>query len=410
MTRIIVASILCIVLVVPLRAEDLSIASLKPPAQQIPPDFFGMHFHHVGGTTPWPEVPVAQWRLWDTHVAWPDLEPTKNHWRFQTLDAYIALANQHHVGLILPLGLSPSWASARPFEKSTYQPGFAAEPRNIEDWRTYVRTVVRHCAGRVQAYEIWNEPNLKLFWTGTVDQMIDLTREASLIIRSVDPNAIIVSPSATQDRGADWLAEFLRKGGGEFVDVIGYHLYVAPKPPEATVVLAATVKRIMQVSGVGDKPLWNTEAGWFLPKPFPNDLAAAYLVRDYIVNWAAGVQRLYWYAWDNHGWVSLETTENDSETLKPAGQAYAVVARWLVGTRMLGCSVDEDQTWTCEFDREGNRQRILWNVVGSREIRLPHEWRVQSKQLVTGEQGPLNGDAVAIGTAPVLLLSSKQNI
>jgi hypothetical protein len=362
-----------------------------------------MHFHHVGGTTPWPEIPVAQWRLWDAYVAWPNLEPTKDRWRFQTLDAYIALAGLHHVGLVLPLGLSPAWASARPLEKSTYQLGAAAEPRDIEDWRTYVRTVARHCAGKIQAYEIWNEPNLKQFWSGTVDQMVQLTREAALIIRTVDPQAIIVSPAATQDRGTDWLAEFLKKGGGDFVDVIGYHLYVAPQTPEATMALVSTVKRLMQESGQSQKPIWNTETGWFLPKPFPPDLAAAYLVREFILTWATGVQRLYWYAWDNHGWVSLETTDRDSSTLKPAGQAYAVAFRWLVGSRMLGCSADEEQTWTCELDRDGNRQRILWNVAGPRTITLPSDWHAQSKETVLAGRQPVTGGNLVIGPEPVLV-------
>ena len=401
--RLAIALILSTALSTASLAEDRRTISLTPPSQPVPADLFGMHFHHVGGTTPWPDVPVAQWRLWDAYVAWPNLEPSKGRWQFRTLDAYIALAGQHHVGLVLPLGLSPGWASARPVEKSTYQPGAAAEPRDIEDWRTYVRTVARHCAGRVQAYEIWNEPNLKQFWSGSVDQMVQLTREAALIIRSVDPQAIIVSPAATQDRGTDWLAEFLKKGGGDFVDVIGYHLYVAPQTPEATIALVSTVKRLMRESGQAQKPIWNTETGWFLPKPFPQDIAAAYVIREFVLSWATGVQRLYWYAWDNHGWVSLETTEKDSTALKPAGQAYAVAFRWLVGSRMLGCSADEEQTWICDLDRDGTRQRILWNVAGPRTIRLPADWHAQSEETILGGRQPLTGTDLAIEPEPVLV-------
>jgi hypothetical protein len=379
-------------------------SSGPPPASVIPAELFGMHFHHLGGTTPWPVAPVAEWRLWDAYVAWPNLQPAKNRWRFELLDHYVAMAAEHNVGLLLPLGLSPAWASARPLEKSTYAPGFAAEPRDIEDWRTYVRTVVQRYKGRIQAYEIWNEPNLKQFWTGSVDQMIVLTAEASRIIRSIDPNALIVSPSATQDRGIAWLSEFLSKGGGTLVDVIGYHLYVAPQPPEGTLALVSSVKQQMLAAGIADKPLWNTEAGWFLPKPFPPELAAAYVIREFVVNWAAGVQRLYWYAWDNHGWVSLETTERDSQTLTPAGDAYAVAFRWLAGSRMQSCSPDKQQTWVCEFERDNHRQWLVWNVSGTRSFQVPAEWRAQSRELATGSREPLGGGVVEIGPTPVLVL------
>jgi hypothetical protein len=398
---------LAALLAVPSTLQLNSAATLNPPTTVIPAELFGMHFHRLGATTAWPAAPIAEWRLWDASVAWPNLEPSKNHWRFEMLDHYVAMAAEHHVGLLLPLGLSPAWASARPLEKSTYAPGFAAEPRDLEDWRTYVRTVAQRYKGHIHAYEIWNEPNLKLFWTGTVDQMIALTAEASRIIRSIDPQALIVSPSATQDRGIPWLTDFLSKGGGTLVDVIGYHLYVAPQPPEATIALVSQVKQAMLAAGIANKPIWNTEAGWFLPKPFPADLAAAYVVREFVVNWAAGVQRLYWYAWDNHGWVSLETTERNSQTLTAAGDAYAVAYRWLNGNRMLACASDSQQTWTCAFERDGHRQWIVWNESSSRNFHVPTEWHAQSRELVSGLREPLHIDMLEIGPTPILVLSAS---
>lgn len=382
----------------------LNSANLAP----IPADFFGMHFHHIGSTTPWPDIPIHQWRLWDAYVAWPNLEPLKGQWRFQTLDKYVAIASQHNVGLLLPLGLSPGWASARPQEKSTYQPGGAAEPRNLDDWRTYVGTVARRYKGKIQAYEIWNEPNLKPFYSGTVDQMITLTREASQIIRQVDPDALIVSPSPTQDKGVPWLTEFLLKGGGAFVDVIGFHFYVAPQPPEATLPLVSSVRRAMSESGVGEKPLWNTETGWFLPKPFPQDLAAAYVVRECIVNWVSGVQRLYWYAWDNHGWVSLETTQKDSSTLTSAGEAFVVAVRWLSGARVLSCNTDSKQRWICQLERGGQKQWILWSAAGQSSYRLPPEWRVKRREEISGSSDSVTTADINVGPSPVLLQSAVQ--
>lgn len=403
--RSVLASALSVVLSAGLLHSAAPVG-ITPPAGPIPAELFGMHFHHIGSTTPWPEVPINQWRLWDAYVAWPNLEPAKGKWRFETLDKYVALAAEHHIGLLLPLGLSPTWASARPQEKSTYQPGGAAEPRSIEDWRAYVGTVVRRYKGRIQAYEIWNEPNLKQFWSGSVDEMITLTREASKIIRGIDPNALIVSPSATQERGVAWLAEFLIKGGGAFVDVIGFHLYVAPQPPEATLSLVSNIRQTMAQGGGGEKPIWNTEAGWFLPKPFPSDLAAAYVVREFIVNWAAGVQRVYWYAWDNHGWVSLETTQTDSRTLTSAGKAYGVAFRWLSGARMVSCKSDPQQRWVCELDRAGHREWILWSVTGEGSFHLPPEWHVNQRELISGTNSPVQTANTEIGPEPVLFSSS----
>jgi hypothetical protein len=193
---------------------------LVPPSQQIPPTLFGMHIHRAGSTTPWPSVPVPARRLWDARVTWPDLEPSKGQWRFGTLDNCLAMAQEHNQDLLMTLGLTPRWASARPQEPSGYQPGFAAEPVDIGDWRAFVTAVTTRYKGRLHYYEIWNEPNLKQFWSGNVDQLLALTREASQIIHNIDPQAIVVSPPATSGYGVKWLTEFLSKGGGQYVDVI----------------------------------------------------------------------------------------------------------------------------------------------------------------------------------------------
>jgi hypothetical protein len=380
---------------------------LVPRTQPIPASLFGMHIHRIGSGTPWPVVPMAGWRLWDAHVTWLDLEPRKGQWRFDTLDKYLSAAEGHHAEVLLVLGLSPRWASARPDEQSVYGPGAAAEPNDLEDWRAYVTAVVNHCGARVRAYEIWNEPNLKPFWSGSTDRLVILTREASQIIRSINPEAIIVSPSATAGYGTKWLAEFLSKGGGQYVDVIGYHFYVNPEPPEAMLPIIQQIRQIMTANGADTKPLWDTEIGWSKPKPFlSEELAAAYLARSYILNWAAGVQRLYWYAWDNHTWVALQTVEDDNQTLKPAGQAYGVIQKWLIGSRMDWCNQDTDHTWKCQLNRNGSPQWIIWNPDETKPFAIPTSWHVNYITALLGQPLLFSGSTVETGPTPSILSQS----
>lgn len=387
----------------PAQAEDNT--HLAAPSEPIPASLFGMHIHHAGGTTAWPSVPMAEWRLWDARVAWPQIEPQKNQWDFRTLDAYLTLANEHNADVLLPLGLSPQWVSSRPGEKSAYQPGMAAEPNDNNAWREYVTRVAMHCQGRVHTYEIWNEPNYKPFYTGDVDTMVNLTREAYQIIHRIDPDARVVSPSATTNTGVDWLNDFLSHGGGQYVDVVGYHFYDAPQPPEAMVPLIEKVHAIMSQHGAGDKPLWNTESGWPAPKPFPSDdLAAAYVARAYILNWAAGVQRFYWYAWDNHTWAALQTTAADNETLTPAGRAYGIIQQWLVGAQMGDCSEDSHQTWTCSLTRKDVPEWIVWNVNGETLFSIPGDWHAAEATPLLGSEHPVSGTTIEINQVPQLLV------
>ena len=336
-------------------------------ARPVPGTFFGLHIHNAGTTTPWPAVKFGAWRLWDASVAWPNLEPQRGEWNFSLLDKYVDLALKNNVEVLLTLGLTPLWASARPNEQSMGDSGMAAEPKNVEYWNKYVSTVASRYKGKIKAYEIWNEPfgkGNRLYFSGTVDKMIELARSAYLAIKRIDSSAIVVSPSLTEAGMLPWFEEYLSKGGAKYADVIGYHFYVNEQPPEAMIPLINNVKKIMAKYGATQLPLWNTEAGWSkAKKTFTSQSeAASYVARTYIVNMVAGVSRVYWYAWDNHTWVGVELTEPDSKTLRPAGKAYDEIRMWLTGTKMMSCGIDSVGTWHCVLqDPKGRMATIVWN-------------------------------------------------
>jgi hypothetical protein len=290
---------------------------------------------------------------------------------------------------------------------SNYSPGFTAEPVSIDDWRNYVKTVTLRYKGRIQAYEIWNEPNLPDYWSGTTDQMLTLTREASQIIRSADPQAMVVSPSATADYGIPWLGEFLKKGGGQYVDVIGFHFYVNPHTllPEDMLPVIQHVHEVLADNGLANKPVWNTETGWLEPAKFDSDeLAAGFLARAFILSWAAGIQRFYWYGWDNQ-FMAIVTYKESARTITPAGSAYKIVEQWLVGTMMQSCTSTSDYTWTCQLNRPGKKEWIVWNTHGSHKFEVPRTWSVTSSTRLLQDSHPLTGSSVDIGPVPALFTS-----
>ncbi|PIX97174.1 MAG: hypothetical protein COZ24_06665 [Hydrogenophilales bacterium CG_4_10_14_3_um_filter_63_21] len=241
----------------------------------MPDSYFGMHIHRAvlpqpwlpnsDKLTPWPAVEFGSWRLWDAYVAWPSLEPEKGKWNFATLDKYVAMAKLTGVDPLMPLGLIPAWASARPDEPSGYRPGNAAEPRDIEAWRNYVRTVATRYKGRIRAYELWNEVNIKHFYSGNPEKLVELARVAYETLKAVDPEIIVVSPSVVGAGGhLKWLDDYLAKGGGQYADVISYHFYVPKDAPEAMLPLIRQVQAIMRKHKQDHKPLWNTETGWWI--------------------------------------------------------------------------------------------------------------------------------------------------
>jgi len=393
---------------------------LRPPTAPIPPTLFGMHIHRAATTTPWPPIPFGTWRLWDTYSAWPNLEPEKGKWNFQLTDRYVELAEQHHVEVVFPVALSPTWASARQEEKSGYGPGNAAEPRDLNDWRNYVLTIATRYKGRVRTYEIWNEPNLKSFYSGSVTQLVQLASVAYQTLKEVDPTITVCSPAFTGAGGVSMFEEYLKAGGRKYADVIGYHLYVNPDPPEEMVPLIQQVKEAMVRTGAANKPLWNTESGWAIqnaqsvvePAPgkgynsvvLPQDGAASYLARAYVLSWASGVSRFYWYSWD-HGVMGL--VDHDAKTLKSPAIAYGEIGKWLVGAVMLSCKSNTDGTWVAEVSRQVNYHGwIVWNPNTRRTFNfpIPPEWNViQIRDLLGHVSALAPGASIEVSVMPHLL-------
>src|SRR5262249_7883340 len=162
------------------------------------------------------------------------------------------------------------------------------------------------------------------------------------------------------------------------------------------------VREALASNGLANKPLWNTETGWLPPANFESDeLGAAFLARAFILSWAAGIQRFYWYAWDNQT-TAIITYKESARTVTQAGSAYKIMQQWLVGAKMQSCTSPSDHTWTCQLDLSGKKEWIVWNTQGNQKFDLPRSWKAASATQLLQVSRPINGLSVEIGPVPVL--------
>lgn len=166
------------------------------------------------------------------------------------------------------------------------------------------------------------------------------------------------------------------QGGGRYADVIGYHFYVSPKAPEAMIDLIERVRAIVDRHGLTGRPLWNTETGWFIANQktvasavgSSNDFqsrvlsdteAADYVARALVLGWAGGLDRFYWYSWDN---PLLGMTEADGQTVEVPAVAYRTVRDWMVGALMVSCQEGPDSVWVATFHRgRDTTELVAWS-------------------------------------------------
>lgn len=93
----------------------------------------------------------------------------------------------------------------------------------------YVEFVVASLKGKVWGYQVWNEWDWKTggYSAGDVDGYLDLLRAVSPLIRTLDPDAKILSSAVTyKGLESGWLDSALEKGLAREVDGIAINPYV----------------------------------------------------------------------------------------------------------------------------------------------------------------------------------------
>lgn len=106
----------------------------------------------------------------------------------------------------------------------------------IQLYLSYVRKVVRYFKGRIQYYEIWNEPNVQTpNWYVEVSDYINLVHRTVPVILEEYPEAKIVVGSTTPPNNPDprdYLFGVLRSDIMPLVDVVSWHPMYGTSPED----------------------------------------------------------------------------------------------------------------------------------------------------------------------------------
>lgn len=127
---------------------------------------------------------------------WRELEPRPDEWDFTQSDRIVDLANRDDIDLqiIARLGEAPNWSIDNPIIGN--DDVHDTPPDDLEAWGNYCGTIAERYAGRIMAYQVWNEPNLQREWglqELSASDYVEMLAICSEAIRAVDSEAVIIS-------------------------------------------------------------------------------------------------------------------------------------------------------------------------------------------------------------------------
>lgn len=195
---------------------------------------------------------------------WKDIQPSPGVFDWTESDIVVRAARDLGFSLLVNLEDTPAWANGgRP-------PNFP--PDDIEAWKTFVRAVLDRytrfegSSYGVKYWAMWNEPNLPIFFHGTLRDYVDrIFNPAADIVHSVGRGNMVVGPEFSWHwvlKPEQWnLYDFMAGSAGERLDVLSLHVWNdAPNGFEGY--LDQVVRPLLMDTGWEGRPFWVTETGY----------------------------------------------------------------------------------------------------------------------------------------------------
>ncbi|MBM3128096.1 MAG: hypothetical protein FJ009_05590 [Chloroflexi bacterium] len=176
--------------------------------------------------------------------AWRDIEGAgKGKFNWENADRAVQLANKFGIDILARVDNAPDWAAPGCFSQAKKQMGPA---RNTQDWLDFLHAFVTRYKGKIRAYAIWNEPNLSREWCGrppNPTEYVALLKASYTKIKSIDPNAIVVSAGLTPTSASNDQAmpdatyvtrmyDAMKNNSTGYFDALGLHAPGYKAPPE----------------------------------------------------------------------------------------------------------------------------------------------------------------------------------
>lgn len=179
--------------------------------------------------------------------------------------------------------------------------GNVTPPKDYAAWETLIHKLVAHWAERYGLkevrqwyFEVWNEPNLEAFWTGSQADYFELYRHTARAIKRVDERLRVGGPATAQNQ---WISDFIDFCDGEQlpVDFVSTHQYPTDafgQPGDDTErQLALSQRGILRQRALdvrreaGNKPVyyteWNTSSNPFFHR-HDEPYAAAFALKSWL--------------------------------------------------------------------------------------------------------------------------------
>jgi hypothetical protein len=279
----------------------------------------------------------------------------------------------------------------------------------LDSWRAYdsfLETLVAKVGSKIEAYELWNEPEFTQNLVGSSEEtlgdlrervrnLLTLTQHEYTVLSAAYqanrlPRPLFVSPvvdpvSVTRaGPNQSYFGELMdhywldADAAAPAYDAIATHAYIAIWRPESVLNQLTSVRDVAsKYPRVAHLPIWSTE-GNMTHDTGDADQQKAFIAKLFLLHWSAGAARFYLYGWGYGGFatpwvptgaslaqpgpVPICTATPGCQTV--VGTAYQAVKAWMTGatlTRPCAPQAPGSSIWSCTLERaDRSTNQVVW--------------------------------------------------
>jgi xylan 1,4-beta-xylosidase len=314
---------------------------------------------------------------------------------------------------VVELSFMPKDLASDP-EKTVFDYGaIVSPPKDWGRWHGLVHDLVEHLVDRYGldevvehwSFEVWNEANLEVFWSGTPEEYLRLYDITADAVKAVDARLLVGGPSSA---AAGWVEELLAHAdrAESPVDFVTTHTYGSPP---------LDFRPTLERYGRAGVPIWWTE--WGVTPTHFNEVSDAVFAGTFLLRGMASAMReqriealSYWVVSDHfeelgrppallHGGFGLRTV---GELRKPRWWALALLER--LGPTEVAATMSGDGAGSlvealATTDADGTVSVLAWNLTldqtkASGAATLARRIRLEVRGLAAGAGYRLHHDRV----------------
>jgi hypothetical protein len=227
-------------------------------------------------------------------IPWAGINPVPGYFNWSQADYMINAADARGMGVLAVITTTPGWAN------DPSAPGIYGHPASPADFGAFAGLAAQRYAGKVGAYEIWNEPNAAPFYGPQPDPAgyTQLLKAAYPAIKAAHPNATViggvVGSTITYENltfnPVTFVDEMYQNGAQGYFDALSFHPYQYTMPfstggyhPDSPINQLADIRDLMVANGDGGKLIWASEHGQ--PTAVSSEAEQAAYLQDMLTTW-----------------------------------------------------------------------------------------------------------------------------